>query len=314
MLSALSALSALFAVPLLVLPRARHGRLFRSPLALYRAHASSASVRKAAAFLGIPGLAGKLPPAAAAAAGLGPAIRAACRGATLRLGNVARGDADGGWNVCAGAHWPPRPCVVFSFGSNYDFSFDQAAAALGCEVHVFDPSMPGFAGSPDAQRLSPMRRGDGEAGNITFHDSGLGAAAAAPSCPPDLSRGDRCAWRLETVASAMRRLGHARIELLKIDVEGAEWDALDAMTRGPCPFLATPAVRQLLIEVHLEKVSPARGKRILRRLHHHNGATGLRLWNRDENKAVGRVIEWGDGLHVAEYQELSFVRADHDDR
>ena len=38
------------------------------------------------------------------------------------------------------------------------------------------------------------------------------------------------------------------------------------------------------------------------------GAMGLQLWNRDENKAVGRLIEWGDGLHLAEYQELSFVR------
>ena len=33
------------------------------------------------------------------------------------------------------------PCLVYSFGINWDFSFDDAMGKLGCEVHSFDPSM-----------------------------------------------------------------------------------------------------------------------------------------------------------------------------
>ena len=42
---------------------------------------------------------------------------------------------------------------------------------------------------------------------------------------------------MESVELAMQRLGHSKLELLKLDVEGAEWEPLDAMTSGKAPFL-----------------------------------------------------------------------------
>ncbi|XP_071134989.1 uncharacterized protein [Mytilus edulis] len=48
---------------------------------------------------------------------------------------------DGGWNVCHDKPYrPPVPCLVYSFGINNDFSFDDfIVKPYGCDVHSFDP-------------------------------------------------------------------------------------------------------------------------------------------------------------------------------
>ena len=57
----------------------------------------------------------------------------------LRLGNLG----DGGWEICDDSKVrPAKDCVVYSFGINYDFSFDDyVAKTYGCHVHSFDPRM-----------------------------------------------------------------------------------------------------------------------------------------------------------------------------
>ncbi|KAJ8308084.1 hypothetical protein KUTeg_012958 [Tegillarca granosa] len=57
----------------------------------------------------------------------------------IRIGNLP----DGGWEVCHDAKFRPRkPCLVYSFGINNDFSFDDDVAnTYGCKVNSFDPSM-----------------------------------------------------------------------------------------------------------------------------------------------------------------------------
>lgn len=47
----------------------------------------------------------------------------------------------GNWYVCMDKKfYVSKPCLVYSFGIGNDFSFDDAMAKLGCEVHSFDPS------------------------------------------------------------------------------------------------------------------------------------------------------------------------------
>ncbi|CAG2214809.1 unnamed protein product [Mytilus edulis] len=55
----------------------------------------------------------------------------------IRLGLIS----DGGWNVCHDKQYRPSdPCLVYSFGIFWDFSFDDAVAeTYGCEIHSFDP-------------------------------------------------------------------------------------------------------------------------------------------------------------------------------
>ena len=55
------------------------------------------------------------------------------------MGNVG----DGGWEICDDpAVRPAHDCIVYSFGINWDFTFDDYVAKVyGCHVYAFDPSM-----------------------------------------------------------------------------------------------------------------------------------------------------------------------------
>ena len=203
---------------------------------------------------------------------------------------------------------------MYSVGSNYDFSFERAAATLGCHVHVFDPTMPQFSGSSEdeAQRA---------AFGITFHDVGLGAKSKKQSCDytscsfvgkPGRQRafsgkfGCYCSWNLATLPGLMHRLGHHRLEVLKLDIEGVEWSVLEALlaTKSGRRLLGGGAIRQLAFEIHLPREKPPeRQFGVLQELED----LGYALWNRDEN--LGRantLINW-HGLHFKRYHELSYV-------
>ena len=61
----------------------------------------------------------------------------ACQ-SSARIGRIG----DGGRNICLDhISFGNSECVVYSFGVNFDFSFDKAMAILGCKVHSFDPYM-----------------------------------------------------------------------------------------------------------------------------------------------------------------------------
>jgi len=211
--------------------------------------------------------------------------------ALVRLGALERGSEDGGWNVCAlstmqkqhrGATWPPPGCVVYSFGSCGDFTFDIAAAKLGCEVHTFDPTMPGFRGS---QRELQLKR--------DFNDLGLGTEAYGSVC-----KGLLPSTICEPLPSIIKRLGHTSIEVVKMDIEGAEWGPLGEETTLQ---ILKSHVRQLLVEYHLPwGVDEVRGIAVLGRL-----SEMFALWNWDVNFSKDWV-KWA-GLHMPPFLEVSYV-------
>ena len=81
------------------------------------------------------------PESVAAALGFGPINKTACHA----RGQFGKGD--GAKNVCLdrlftdGTVHSRKPCVVLSFGIDFDFSFDLSMSKLGCTVHSFDPVM-----------------------------------------------------------------------------------------------------------------------------------------------------------------------------
>jgi hypothetical protein len=127
------------------------------------------------------------------------------------------GDASDGGYVTA---LPLRPgSVVLSIGVGHDVSWDLAMADRGARVVMFDPSV----SAPPA--TVPGAR---------FHPLGLGAEAGVPD--PDFPT---------TSLGGIERLAGIEDDMpvvLKIDVEGAEWEALSG--------LGFDRFDQVLIEMH----------------------------------------------------------------
>jgi hypothetical protein len=143
---------------------------------------------------------------------------------------------DGGKWVCGidAVAAQRAPCVVYSFGINRDSSFeaDLLQRAPNCEVWGYDFSVTMFGPEiHDNHVLSPKTH---------FAPYRLGAINNPHLSPPEF-----------TVSGLMERNGHAFVDILKIDIEGGEFDALAAFLR---PFLDTDApplpVGQLELEIH----------------------------------------------------------------
>ncbi|XP_059152308.1 uncharacterized protein LOC131938318 [Physella acuta] len=145
--------------------------------------------------------------------------------------------AYGNWGVCQDVPYSVnRSCLVYSFGINNDFSFDDAMVDQGCEVHSFDPSM----------NQSDHKRGR----NNTFHNLGLSNTNTDAFLPRrDGYVQDNQVWRIRTLKAIKQMLGHDQrvIDVLKIDVEGHEWTVIDNLIETDM----FRYVRQFLLEFHL---------------------------------------------------------------
>lgn len=158
----------------------------------------------------------------------------------LRLGS-----GDGTWCLCPDTI--DASSVVYSFGVGYNLSFDRALIArFGVEVHAFDPT-PLSIGWIQRQVLPAQ---------LHFHDYGLAAydGTARFALPEhhgvsftmlEPARSKRTAQgtvrRLPTILDL---LGHDRVHLLKLDIEGAEYAVI------PDLVACAPRIDQLLIEFH----------------------------------------------------------------
>ena len=114
----------------------------------------------------------------------------------------------------------PGKCVAFSVGSRNQFGFENSLSPFGCTVHTFDHTV---------EHPNPPA-------HVTFHRFGL---TGLGSSNPKL----RSLLQLLEIT----QYSGGRIDLLKVDCEGCEYDAfaspevLDFMKKH---------VRQLLIELH----------------------------------------------------------------
>jgi len=172
------------------------------------------------------------------------------------------------------ADWCIRPdglapgSILYSFGVGMDVSFDLAMIErFGLTVHAFDPtprSIEWVAG----QKLPEQ---------FVFHPYGLAAEDGelkmfAPEDPKHVSysilpepgqAGEAISmpvYQLDTIAEM---LGHDKVDIVKIDVEGAEYEIIDRLAE-----LRTD-VTQLLIEfhhIHKKGVSKQATARAIRQL------------------------------------------------
>lgn len=165
--------------------------------------------------------------------------------------------------------------VIYSVGIGTDVTFDLSLIqAHGLAIQAFDPT----PGSIAYLRSIQLPR------TFTFHQLGLaavdGSAAFMPPANPDhishtlMAPGqtDTRAIMVEVrrLSTIMRDLGHDRVDVLKMDIEGAEYEVLDDLLDQQVP------VRQILVEFHhrFPGVGVERTRRAVARLN----AAGYRIF------------------------------------
>jgi len=175
------------------------------------------------------------------------------------------GSVYGGWNVIPAAVSPDS--VVYSFGVGEDISFDvEMMRTFGLCVHAFDPT-PKSIRWVEAQDLS---------GHFIFHEYGLAAFdGEARFHPPDnpnhvshtilekkLAKEEAIVLPVKRLGSIMAELRHERIDILKMDIEGAEYQVIEDL----CETGILPA--QILVEFHhrFPKVGVGATKKAVARL------------------------------------------------
>jgi FkbM family methyltransferase len=137
--------------------------------------------------------------------------------------------------------------VVYAGGVGRNISFEhQLSKEFGCSIIMFDPSPTGS---------ETMSLPENQIPQFKFHPVALagrcGKLNLAP--PPSQAEGSWFAKRgngatLEVpcvdLSTLMRQNGHTHIDLIKIDIEGAEYDVIDDLLKRRLP------IRQILVEFH----------------------------------------------------------------
>jgi FkbM family methyltransferase len=206
-----------------------------------------------------------------------PALQVQCR--TLTLGN--RGAA---WSFCP--EGLTAASVAYSFGVGEEISFDRELIdRFRMTVHAFDPtprsvawvrrqSLPdqfvfhgyGVAAEDSLRRFNPPQ-------NALHVSHTLLERASERNSEHNSERNSERDWAgdgpgtaievpVRRLSSIMRTLGHSRIDLLKMDIEGAEYEVIEDLVGSDI------AVGQLLIEFHHRwpEVGIAKTKNAIRQL------------------------------------------------
>ena len=158
---------------------------------------------------------------------------------------------DGGWWFSA--ENLNRQSIVYSLGVGDEVDFDLAIIAkYDVEVFAFDPT-PNSVELLDTSKLPPRFHFHPWA--VTAND---GKLAFYPRLKKDGSKSDVMFTMIPTeetkadvinvpaysLTSIVDKLGHDRIDLLKMDIEGAEYEVLEGLLESPIKPL------QLLVEFH----------------------------------------------------------------
>jgi len=165
-----------------------------------------------------------------------------------------------GWKFVCGLRHIADPCIVYSLGSSGNMAFEVGimAAQPQCRVHIFDKGAFGL------ERWFPDEK---VRSRVKFHRTYIASHDDLTVNPPQ-----------RTLRSIMAELGHKHVDILKADVEGAEFDMFST------PELV-PSVAQVLLEVHLVLSHPERDyDQLIRNLEKRN----LRLFHKEVNARYDR--------------------------
>ena len=157
----------------------------------------------------------------------------------------------GGWNYIASKL--NEDSIVYSLGVGDSIDFDlEVINRTGATVHAFDPTP--YAKEWVQEQSLPQQfifhpwAASGENGSLRlFRRINTRGKRAQVMWTADSRAGDAADFidaPAHTISSIMQKLNHQRIQLLKVDVEGAEYDILETLRSVEHP------PEQLLIEYH----------------------------------------------------------------
>jgi len=194
----------------------------------------------------------------------------------VRLGQHVVSPGDGPKFVCGvSVLASTEGCIVYSIGSNYDFSFEYAVNKIApqCEIHTFDGTL----------NLTKRALPEGlEGKNIQFHNwnivSDCRSEELAKFNSPSLC-----------VADSLRRLGHheSTITWLKIDCEHCVYTVMAEFVES------SVRIDQIMIEIH--GTNALKIKRLFSSLHN----AGMMIFHKERN-------HWGcQGYKCVEYSLMT---------
>jgi FkbM family methyltransferase len=159
------------------------------------------------------------------------------------------GSAEGGWAISQDSLGPKS--VVYSVGIGEDASFDLSLIRkYGCSVHAFDPTPKALEWAArncqdERFQLLPvaLAKYDGSLRLFLPRNPQYVSASLEKTTLTSEQYFDAPCHRLATL---MKRLGHDHLDVLKMDIEGAEYEVIDECVASG----VLQNVSQLLIEFH----------------------------------------------------------------
>jgi len=161
------------------------------------------------------------------------------------------------WTICPTGL--KAQSVVYSGGVGTDISFEhELVRRFGCNIVLLDPSPTG---------VKTMARPENSIPQLKFSPLALCASTGKLKMAPPVPGGD--SWSAQRndnatlevastdLSTLMRQNGHSHIDLLKIDIEGCEYEVIDDILRRRIP------VRQICADFDYDRIAGAsRGKAI----------------------------------------------------
>ncbi|KAK7071269.1 hypothetical protein SK128_016454 [Halocaridina rubra] len=163
-----------------------------------------------------------------------------CRKLLKQGGRTCHKYPDGDKKVCMDDEVAPdsKSCIVYSAGIGHDFSFDFAMADLGCEVFAFDHD--DIHNQYDSAQSKRVHVGHVRLGARVEYQTEINKVT-----------NKNFTYFYRPLDNIMYILYHekANIDLLKIDIEGYEWEVLE---RSVFKTDILERTKQLAIEIHMD--------------------------------------------------------------